>query len=112
MKAGLNSLLVGSSEKVISVLGPKASAVLINAFRGGESAIYGAAAMKSAAKLLRGNFITGTVTFAIMSSADIVRIFCGRISGEQLFKNLLCTAASVGGGSAGALAGASLSSVS
>lgn len=109
-KAGLNSLLVGSSEKVISVLGPKASAVLINAFRGGESAIYGAAAMKSAAKLLRGNFITGTVTFAIMSSADIARIFCGRISGEQLFKNLLCTAASVGGGSAGALAGASLGS--
>ena len=105
-------MLVGSSEKVISVLGPKASAVLINAFRGGESAIYGAAAMKSAAKLLRGNFITGTVTFAIMSSADIVRIFCGRISDEQLFKNLLCTAASVGGGSAGALAGASLSSVS
>ena len=109
-KAGLNSLLVGGSERIISALGPKASAVLINAFRDGGKAIYGAAAMKSAAKLLRGNVITGAVTFALLSSADVARLFCGRISGKQLFKNLLCTTASIGGGSAGTLVGATVGS--
>ena len=43
-KAGLNSALVGSSEAIVSVMGPKASAVLINAFRAGAKPIYGAAA--------------------------------------------------------------------
>jgi hypothetical protein len=39
-KAGLNSTLVGSSEVIVSFMGPKASAVLINAFRTGKP-IYG-----------------------------------------------------------------------
>lgn len=57
-KAGVNSALVGSSESVVSMMGPEASAVLVNVFRTGDKPIYGAAAMKSAAKLLRGNVIT------------------------------------------------------
>lgn len=69
-KAGLNSALVGSSEAIVSFMGPKASAVLVNAFRSGSN-IYGAAAMKSAAKLLRGNVITSSVTVVILSSVDI-----------------------------------------
>lgn len=109
-RAGLNSALVGSSEAIIAVLGPKASAVLINAFRSGSN-IYGAAAMKSAAKLLRGNAITAAVTFAILSTADVANIFRGRISGAQLFKNLTNTAASVGAGTAGWMAGAAMGSV-
>lgn len=55
-KAGLNSALVGSSEAIVSMMGPKASALLINGFReavGNTTKIYGAAAMKSAAKILR-----------------------------------------------------------
>ena len=105
-KAGLNSALVGSSEAVIAFMGPKASAVLINAFRVGAKPIYGAAAMKSAAKLLRGNVITAGVTFLVLSTFDISNIFRGRISGGQLFKNLTSTAATVGGGSVGWTAGA------
>lgn len=109
-KAGLNSALVGSSEAIVSVMGPKASAVLINAFRAGTQPIYGAAAMKSAAKLLRGNAITAVVTFAVLSSFDIANIFSGRISGKQLFKNMIGTAATVGGGTGGWLAGAAIGS--
>ena len=74
-KAGLNSALVGSSEAIVSMMGPKASAVLINAFRTGAKPIYGAAAMKSAAKLLRGNAITAGVTFVVLSSFDVANIF-------------------------------------
>ncbi len=106
-KAGLNSALVGSSEAIVQAIGPKASAALVNAFRSGSN-IYGAAAMKSAAKLLRGNMITGTVTFAILSIGDVGNIFQGRISGAQLFKNLTNTASTVVGGGVGWTAGAAL----
>lgn len=113
-KAGLNSALVSSSETIVSIMGPKASAMLVNAFRSGSN-IYGAAAMKSAAKLLRGNAITGAVSVVVLSSVDVVNIFRGRISGKQLFKNVTNTAATVAGGTAGwvggATAGAAIGSV-
>lgn len=113
-RAGLNSLLVGSSEAVVGVLGAKASAVLVNAFRSGSN-IYGAAAMKSAAKLLRGNVITAGISVVVLSTMDIANIFRGRISGKQLFKNIANTASTVAGGTAGwvggATAGAALGSV-
>ena len=108
-KEGLNSALVGSSEAIVSMMGPKASAILINAFRHGPK-IYGAAAMKSAAKLLRGNAITVGVTVVVMSSFDIANIFRRRISGKQLFKNLANTATTVAGGTGGWLAGAAIGS--
>ncbi|UZH07618.1 hypothetical protein [Heyndrickxia coagulans] len=113
-KAGLNSALVGSSEAIVKLMGPKASAMLVNAFRSGTN-IYGAAAMNSAAKLLRGNAITGAVSVVVLSSVDVVNIFRGRISGAQLFKNIANTASSVAGGTAGwvggAAAGAAVGSV-
>lgn len=104
-KAGLNSALVGSSEALVRMMGPKASAVLVNAFRSGTN-IYGAAAMKSAAKLLRGNVITNMMSFAVLSVGDVSNLFRGRISGKQMFKNLTNTASSVAGGGAGWVGGA------
>lgn len=113
-RAGLNSALVGSSEAIVTLMGPKASAMLVNAFRSGSN-IYGAAAMKSAAKMLRGNAITGAVSVIVLSSFDIANIFRGRISGSQLFKNIANTASTVAGGTAGwvggAAAGAAIGSV-
>lgn len=106
-KAGLNSALVSSSEAIVNIMGPKASAMLVNAFRSGSN-IFGAAAMKSAAKMLRGNAITGAVSVAVLSSVDVVNIFRGRISGKQLFKNLASTTTTVAGGSVGWIGGASL----
>ena len=106
-KAGLNSMLVGSSEALVKHIGPKASAVIVNALKSGKN-IYGAAAMKSLAKLLRNNFITGGVSFVVLSVADVARIFKGRISGKQLFKNLSATGASIAGGTGGWIGGAAL----
>lgn len=108
-KAGLNSALVGSSEAIVAFMGPKASAVLVNAFRSGSN-IYGAAAMKSAAKLLRGNVITTGVTVVVLSSFDVANIFRGRISGKQLFKNFTNTATTVAGSTGGWLGGAAIGS--
>ena len=66
-KAGLNSFLVPTTDLIVKAIGPKASAVLANAFRSGQN-IYGAAAMKSASKLLRGNLITAAISTAILST--------------------------------------------
>lgn len=103
-KAGLNSALVGSSEAIVSIMGPKVSAMLVNAFRSGSN-IYGAAAMKSLAKMLRGNAITGAVSVVVLSSTDVINIFRGRVSGKQLFKNVANTATTVAGGTAGWVGG-------
>ena len=110
-KAGLNSLMVGASKEVVNLFGSKAASFLVNAFRSSsQSAIYGAAAKNMAAKLLRGNLITSTVTFVILSSFDIADIFRGRISGKQLFVNMTNTASAVAGGTAGWMVGAAVGS--
>ncbi len=106
-KAGLNSLFVGGSEAVVSVIGARGSAVLINAFRSGTN-IYGAAAMKSAAKLLRGNVITGIASVVVLSTCDVIDIFRGRISGGQLVKNIVETTGTVAGGTVGWIGGATV----
>lgn len=107
-KSGLNTALIPASQVIVHAIGPHASAVIINAFRPAGSAIYGAAAMNSAAKLLRGNFITGTVTFVVLSAGDVLDIIRGRISWTQLAKNLSVTAAGVAGGGVGYIGGAAL----
>lgn len=106
-KAGLNSLLVGSSETVVRLMGPKAAAVFVNAFRSGGN-IYGAAAMKSAAKLLRGNAITSAVTLVVLTVPDVIDIFRGRISAKQLIKDVAKTSGGIAGGLGGWYGGAML----
>ncbi|MGN1115366.1 MAG: hypothetical protein ACI4TH_02220, partial [Candidatus Ornithomonoglobus sp.] len=110
VKAGLNSALVGSSEALVNIMGPKASAVIANSLRSSTN-IYGAAAMKSAAKIFRSNFITGTASVIVLSSVDVANIFSGKISGAQLFKNLVNTTVTVAGGFAGFTAGAAIGSI-
>lgn len=105
-RTALNSLLRGSTDQIVQIMGPKASAYLANAFRSGAN-LSGAAAMQSASKLLRGNAITGAITVAVLSTFDVANLFRGRISGKQLFKNVSKTAATVAGGTGGWVAGAS-----
>lgn len=105
-KAGAYGVVSNMSGQIVKLMGPKASAVLANAFRSGKD-IYGAAAMKSAQKLFASNIITGVASVVVLSTFDVVNIFRGRISGAQLCKNLINTGASVAGGTAGWAAGAS-----
>lgn len=106
-KAGLNSLLVNSSEAVVRIMGPKAAAVLANSVRTGGN-IYGAAAMRSAAKMLRSNAITAAVSFVILSVPDAADAFRGKISGKQLLKNMAETGGGIAGGIGGWYGGAAI----
>lgn len=107
-KTGLNTAMIPASRVIVHALGPKVSAVIVNAFRPAGNAIYGAAAMQSAAKLLRGNTITAMVSFVVLSTGDIADIIQGKISWKQLAKNTSTTAAGILGGSLGYLGGAAI----
>ena len=98
-KSVLNGAFKASSDAIVNLMGPKASQMLVNALRTGKN-IYGAAAMKSASKLLRGNVVTAAASVVVLSSVDIINIFRGRISAAQLFKNITNTTATVAGGTA------------
>ncbi|MBR3747948.1 MAG: hypothetical protein IKN27_13410, partial [Selenomonadaceae bacterium] len=95
-KAGVHSALRPFSDAMVDMLGSKGSSILVNAFRESDK-IYGAAAMKSASKLLRGNVVTSLATVIVLSAGDVVDIFRGRISFGQLVKNVLNTGANVAG---------------
>lgn len=105
-KSALSGMFRASSDALVNMIGPKASQFLVNALRSGKN-IYGAAAMKSASKLLRGNLVTMAASVVVLSAFDVANIFRGRISGSQLFKNLTNTTATVAGGTAGWVGGAS-----
>lgn len=97
MRTALPKALVVPTDTVVKLLGPKASAVIANSLRSGAN-IYGAAAMNNVSKLLRGNAITGVVMLVVLSASDIRNCFEGRISGKQLFKNVVTLAGSMAAG--------------
>jgi hypothetical protein len=104
-RTGIEQSLRGTTDWVVQQMGAKTAALLANGLRSGSN-IYGAAAMSHVSKLLRGNIVTGVVTTIVLSSADFVQLFKGRISGAQVFKNVTQTAASVAGGTGGWMSGA------
>lgn len=105
-RTGVEQGLRGTTDWVVEQMGSKAAAWLANGLRGGSSSIYGSAATSHVSKLLRGNIVTGVVTTLVISSVDFVRMFQGKVSGAQLFKNVASTASGVAGGTGGWMGGA------
>lgn len=105
-RTGMEQALRGATDYLVKNMGSKAYHLLANALRSSDKMIYGAAAMNHASKLLRGNFVTGIATTLVLSTADFYRLFNGRVSGAQVFKNVTKTGASVAGGIGGWMGGA------
>lgn len=103
-KMGAEKAIIGGTNKLVKLLGPKATSILANAFRSGKN-IYGAAATRNLSKLLSGNILTAGVSIVVLSTVDIINIFRGRISGAQLFKNIANTTSTVAGGTIGWMGG-------
>ena len=102
-KTGVSNLLIKPSNELVKLLPSKVRKQLLAAIRDGAP-IYGAAASKNLAKLLRGNFITQVITVLVLSSNDIWHYTQGKISGKQLFKEITTLVSGlVGGGVVGAL---------
>ncbi len=104
-RTGLEQGLRSTTDWVVKQLGPRVTSHIA---AGAGQAIYGPAAMNYVSKLLRGNIVTAVITTLILSSADLYRLFDGRISKNQLVKNVSTIGASVAGGYGGWQAGAVL----
>ncbi len=103
MKTGVSNLLIKPSNELVKLLPSTVRKQLLAAIRDGAP-IYGAAASKNLAKLLRGNFITQVVTVLVLSSNDIFHYAQGKISGKQLFKEVTTLVSGlIGGGVGGVL---------
>lgn len=104
-RTSLNRVLMGPSIKLVRLLPSSVRNTMVNALRSG-AAIYGSAATNNLAKLLRGNVIAAVVVTIVLSLEDITECFRGRVSGKQLFKNVMTLVSSIGAGYAGGAAGA------
>ena len=102
---GKNELLVKGADMVTRQIGREATAQAGKGLTTGTNLMQEGAAFRNAAQLLRQNVLTSVVTVALLSAGDVVRLFNGRISKGQLLKNVLFTASTVAGGTAGWLAG-------
>lgn len=109
-KSSINTMLNPGFQALAKAMGPKAYAVIANAFRSGSS-VTGAAAINSAAKLLKGNAISAAVTTAVLTLFDVSDIVRGRISGKQMATNFAKTSTTVLGGTAGWVGGSAVGSL-
>jgi len=105
-RTGLANTLMAPSQYVVGRLGYQASATIVNGIRAlsGKGAIYGAAASKHLAKILRSNVITSVLSFAVFSIPDTYNVALHKISGAQYAKNMSVLAGSIATGAGGALA--------
>ena len=104
-RLGKSQLLVKGADMVTRQLGRDATEQMGKGLTTGTNIMQEGAAFRNASQLLRQNVLTSAVTVALLSAGDVVRVFNGRISKGQLLKNVLMTASTVAGGTAGWLAG-------
>ncbi len=105
-RTGLASSLLVPSQYLVGKLGYQTSATLVNGIRtlSGKSAIYGAAASKHLAKILRSNAVTSVLSFAVFSIPETYNVASRKISGAQYAKNMSVLAGSIAVGAGGAIA--------
>lgn len=85
-RTGLAKSLIGPSQFIVTKLGTGASTRIVNGIRAlsGQSPIYGAAATKHLAKIMRSNALTSTITFAVFSAPLTYNLASKKISKAQL----------------------------
>ncbi len=108
-KTGMMKLFVPTSEALIKAFGDDFAGVMIKAFAPGGVAV-GENTVAYAAKLMRAQALTAGVTIIILSADDIYKLFQGRITVDQLIKNISVTTAGVVGGYVGWTVGVAIGS--
>lgn len=108
-KTGLKTALQPTTEAIAKSLGNGVSTAILNAFGENTSALTASQITAHVANILQNQIITSGVIVVALSVGDIMDLFHGRISKEQLLKNLVITVASVAGTTAGGMAGGAAS---
>lgn len=102
-RTGLEAALVPSAKAVVNWLGCDVAGWLAT---GAGKKIAGASAKNFIAKQFRGSVTAAIASTIILSTTDLFRMFDGKLSFGQLFKNVAVTGAGVAGGIGGFSAGA------
>lgn len=104
-KTGLSNALTPTSEAIAKALGKEVcDAIVLKT--GVQTA--GMSSTKAVAKIISKELIADGVLVIVLTGVDVVELFRGRISKEELLKNLTVTIVSVAVGTAGGYGGAAL----
>lgn len=109
-KTGLKSALKPTTDAIANALGNGVSTAILNAFGENSSALTASQIAAKVSGILQNQIITSGVIVVALSASDVVDLFRGRISKEQLLKNLIVTVSSVAGTTAGGIAGGAVGS--
>lgn len=108
IKTGLPNALAPTAEAIAKSLGTDVCEAIV--VRSGGTAT-GKGAVSAAAKIIAKELIVDGVLIIVLTGIDFVELIRGRISKEELLKNLVVTVVGVAGGAAGGYAGAALGSM-
>jgi len=105
-RTSIPNVLTPLTETFSKQLSPQMVQGILNSFRPliGKKKVYGAAAQKCFAKVLRTTVITDIVIFGISSIPDTYKVITGKITKAQYTKNILSAAAALAGAAGGAFA--------
>ena len=104
-RTNMAQMLLVPSQYVVGSLGSDTTATIVNGIRAlsGKTPIYGAAASKHLAKILRSNVMTSAITFAVFSLPDTYKLVLSRTSTAQYIKNITTLASGIAAGAGGAV---------
>lgn len=105
IKAGASNALAPTAEAIAKSLGDDVCEAIV--LRSGGTAV-GKNAVKAAAQIIAKELIVDGVLIVVLTGIDFIELLRGRISKEELLKNLVVTIVGVAGGAAGGYAGAAL----
>ena len=104
-KTGVNNALVPTSQAITEAMGEKTSLAIIKALDGGTSAVVSKNITKKAAELLSNTLLVDGIILVVLTTDDVIDLFQGKISKEQLIKNVSVATIGAAGGTVGAIAG-------
>jgi len=104
-RTGVVTIFAPSAEALTNALGPEFAKTLLNSVGKETTGVATETILKNAAKVLRNQGLTASITIIVLTSVDVIDLFRGRISAEQMIKNLAVTSAAVVGGYVGSTVG-------
>lgn len=110
-KTGATNALVPTAEAIAKSLGDDVCRVILERTGINTAGLTAAQVTNNVAKVLSKELIADGVLIVVLTGVDVVELFNGRISKEELLKNLCVTIISIAAGTAGGIGGAALGSL-
>lgn len=111
LKTGLPVAMAPMTDAISKNLGEGLAEAILQVNEGGAVKLTSTQITSRISSILQSQIITGGVIVVVLTASDVIDLFRGRISKEQLLQNLVVTVLRVGGSYAGLIAGGALGSL-